>query len=210
MINPYGLERPENMNRRNFILALIAAASAFVSRSLKAAGRADCYTTADVSGPFHRPGAPIRTNLAAGYSKSNKGEPLQVFGTVYGGDCNTPLKDAQLDLWHADPTGEYDMHSDLFLFRARVRMDNIGNYQYETLMPAAYRDAGMNRPKHIHYMVTAPGHKNLVTQLYFQGDPRLDNDPFVNQNGGMTRAMAYTRDSNGVNHMRFDIYLEAL
>ncbi len=33
------------------------------------------------------------------------------------------------------------------------------------------------RPAHIHFIVSAEGRKSLVTQLYFEGDPRLDSDP---------------------------------
>jgi len=31
--------------------------------------------------------------------------------------------------------------------------------------------------QHIHYKVTAPGHKTLVTQLYFATDPVFEGDP---------------------------------
>ena len=198
-----------HMYRRNFLIALVTTLGALISRPLKALHRWGCHTTADVSGPFHRPNAPMRTNLREGYRKSQIGKPLEVYGTVYGSDCETPMKDALLDLWHADPTGEYDMHGDLFLFRARVKMDENGNYRFQTLMPAAYSDAGLHRPKHIHYIITAPGHKTLVTQLYFQGDERLADDPFVQQNDGLTRAMTCVQSSKGVYEMRFDIYLEA-
>ena len=32
------------------------------------------------------------------------------------------------------------------------------------------------RPAHIHFKVTAPGHRPLVTQVFFPGDPYLDDD----------------------------------
>jgi protocatechuate 3,4-dioxygenase beta subunit len=32
------------------------------------------------------------------------------------------------------------------------------------------------RPAHIHFKVTASGHTPLVTQVFFAGDPYLDND----------------------------------
>jgi protocatechuate 3,4-dioxygenase beta subunit len=34
--------------------------------------------------------------------------------------------------------------------------------------------------QHIHYLVTAPGHKPLTTQLYFASDPVFDGDPDKN------------------------------
>jgi len=38
--------------------------------------------------------------------------------------------------------------------------------------------------QHVHYLVSAPGHKPLVTQLYFATDPVFEGDPDKN----------YTRD----------------
>jgi hypothetical protein len=32
----------------------------------------------------------------------------------------------------------------------------------------------------VHYLVTAPGHKPLITQLYFATDPVFDGDPEKN------------------------------
>lgn len=157
-------------------LTFFAAVTAWPGKIL---AQGKCHTSADVSGPFHRAGAPFRTDLTEGYSKRVKGDVLEVSGTVFGDDCETPLKDAVLDLWHADPTGEYVMTSDRFLFRARVRMDGNGHYVFRTLIPSPYRDGGLDRPRHIHYIVTAPGHRRLVTQLYFEGDERLDQDTFV-------------------------------
>jgi protocatechuate 3,4-dioxygenase beta subunit len=34
--------------------------------------------------------------------------------------------------------------------------------------------------QHVHYLVTAPGHKPLTTQLYFGTDPVFDGDPQKN------------------------------
>ena len=34
--------------------------------------------------------------------------------------------------------------------------------------------------QHIHYLVTAPGHKPLTTQLYFATDPVFEGDPDKN------------------------------
>jgi len=41
-------------------------------------------------------------------------------------------------------------------------------------MPGHYPD---RVAQHIHYKVTAPGHRDLVTQLYFATDPAFEGDP---------------------------------
>ena len=33
-------------------------------------------------------------------------------------------------------------------------------------------------PNPLHYQVTVPGFEQLTTQLYFEGDPNFDTDPF--------------------------------
>lgn len=44
-------------------------------------------------------------------------------------------------------------------------------------MPGHYPD----RPApHIHYLIAAPGHKTLITQLYFATDPFFEGDPDKN------------------------------
>lgn len=195
------------MQRRNFItyLAAVSAAIASVPRKLMAASKEECFTDADVQGPFHRMGAPERSNLAEDYS--GKGRLLEVRGTVYSGDCSTPIANAKIDLWHAGPDGQYDERSDKFIFRGIVKTNEQGQYFFKTLIPAGYRDGGLDRPAHLHYIVTADKHHRLVTQLYFKGDSKLNNDIFIQQNNGMKRALQYPVNSQGVHEMEFDIVL---
>jgi hydroxyquinol 1,2-dioxygenase len=32
------------------------------------------------------------------------------------------------------------------------------------------------RPAHVHFMVTAPGYRRLITHVFVEGDPYLDRD----------------------------------
>ena len=41
-------------------------------------------------------------------------------------------------------------------------------------MPGHYPDRVC---QHVHYRITAPGHKPLITQLYFATDPVFEGDP---------------------------------
>ncbi len=49
-----------------------------------------------------------------------------------------------------------------------------GEYAFDTSLPGHYPD---HVAQHIHYQVSAPGHKTLVTQLYFSTDPVFEGDP---------------------------------
>ena len=125
---------------------------------------APCKTGSSGKGPFYRSNPPWRTELA----KDLPGDRIQVGGHVFSSDCQTPVKDAVVDVWHADTFGDYDNHSNSYRYRGRTKTDQRGYYFFDTIYPGSY-----GPPRHIHYMVTAPDHEELVTQLYFEGDRRL-------------------------------------
>ena len=45
-----------------------------------------------------------------------------------------------------------------------------------------------HRPPHIHFMIAAPGHRELVTALYFAADPYIGGDTVF----GVSRALMVT------------------
>ena len=60
--------------------------------------------------------------------------------------------------------------------------DENGYYEYETIHPGAYKIGPEAwRPSHIHYLVRQPGYKDLVTQMYFKGDPHNKTDDFIKE-----------------------------
>ena len=119
-------------------------------------------------GPFYKPDAPLMNTLSRA---RDKGLPLVVSGTVFDSRGNA-LPAANLEIWQADPSGQYDRTG--FHYRAQFRAGQDGNYTFETNMPGHYPRRVC---QHIHYKVTAPGHKALITQLYFATDPALEGDP---------------------------------
>lgn len=130
-------------------------------------------TSAEVLGPFFRKGAPDQRVLRAA---GDPGFPLKVSGRV----LNTKgqiVEGAKVDLWHADHGGLYDTKG--YKYRAKLSPDAKGVYGVDTVMPGHYAD----RPaQHIHYLITAPGHKTLITQAYFATDPFYEGNPDKNWN----------------------------
>src|SRR5687768_7954796 len=61
-------------------------------------------TKSDMLGPFYKENAPFKQRLGEGI----EGERLIITGKVMDMRCQ-PLKDAILDIWQANSTGEYDM-----------------------------------------------------------------------------------------------------
>lgn len=122
-------------------------------------------------GPFYKKRAPENRNLRA---QGDPGLPLAVSGQVFNvrGDA---LQNASIEIWQTDHLGHYDL--DGYRYRARLVSGADGKYAFESVMPGHYPDRVC---QHIHYLVTAPGHKPLVTQLYFASDPVFEGDPDKN------------------------------
>ena len=97
--------------------------------------------------------------------------PLAVAGQVFNtrGDA---LSNAVLEVWQTDHLGHYDL--DGYRYRAKLPVDHSAAYKFDSVMPGHYPDRVC---QHVHYLVTAPGHKPLITQLYFATDPVFEGDP---------------------------------
>lgn len=162
--------------RRQLLWTLLLGAGA--PRIVAAAA---CRPTESNSlGPFYRERAPFRDVLAA---PSEPGEPLTITGRVLAADGCTPLRDAVVDAWHANARGEYynvandrDDEPEQYRLRGRVRTGEQGEYRFETVMPGSYSMGASMRPRHVHFIASHPGARQLVTQMYFAGDPNLASD----------------------------------
>lgn len=117
------------------------------------------------------PNAPSKITIAP---KEEPGERLVVTGTVYGPD-GKPLKGVSLYVYHTDIRGHYSgetSDSSNPRLRGYIRTNSEGRYEYETIKPGPYPSARV--PAHIHYVATAPGYKERVFEIIFEGDPFID------------------------------------
>ncbi|WP_422860716.1 hypothetical protein ACOKFD_07750 [Flagellimonas sp. S174] len=122
-----------------------------------------CLTQADDLGPFFREGSPLNNNMIG----KSTGIRLDIEGKIFDGhSCNLPLSNVTVEVWHASPEGSYDVSSNEYLFRSKLKTNKLGAYHFRTIMPGNYG----NRPKHIHFKVSATGYSTLITQLYFEND----------------------------------------
>ena len=160
-------------------------------------GVADCEPTpADVKGPFHLPPEEVPAHFPA-RSEACVLDPacascaspayadglrLQLRGSVRSSAGCRPLEGAGVvvDIWQADPNGEYWHADDLWptgrrmaeddhLYNCRAHAEG-GAFAFETLLPGHYVAGSAWRPRHIHVRAQAPGHATVVTQVYFHGD----------------------------------------
>jgi catechol 1,2-dioxygenase len=169
-------------------------------------------TEDNILGPFFRPGAPYRGKVTP---PLEPGDVIVVRGRVWGIDTKKPLDSALLHVWQASAAGRYDNDDaehpprpGIFRNRIRLRTDETGYYEYETVRPGAYKIGPESwRPSHIHYLVAAPGYKRLITQLYFSGDPHNATDDFIKDSLVVDLSTIKT-DRGSFQLATFDIVLE--
>jgi protocatechuate 3,4-dioxygenase beta subunit len=125
------------------------------------------------------------------------------------------LPNATIEIWQADHSGYYDI--DGYRYRGKLPVDASGQYRFETVMPGHYPDRS-RVCQHVHYLVTAPGHKTLVTQLYFATDPAFEGDPQKNfsrdpviRTPELIRPVLLTGEPEAIHaEVRFELCLERL
>ena len=164
----------ENCIVRGFLVAGVPMSSsslfALWQDGHKEAGKP---TPTEVLGPFYKKGAPNSSTLRA---PGDPGFPLRVAGKV-SNTRGERVEGVRIDIWQADHEGRYDVKG--YRYRTRLLIDSASEYAIETVLPGHYSD----RPaQHIHYLITAPGHRPLITQVYFATDPWFEGDPDKNYN----------------------------
>jgi protocatechuate 3,4-dioxygenase beta subunit len=206
-----------------FILLSDVTRTSVLIDALSHGGEETGATASDVEGPLYTPDPPWRENGAKIYEEyegMSDDDALFVRGTVTSTD-GTPLGEAVVDIWQTGPDGGYDVWDERQPegnFRGRIRVAEDGGYEFQTMLPKPYtvptdgpvgrylQAIGQHpwRPAHIHFKVTAPGHQRLVTQVFFPGDPYLENDTI----GAVKEALVRPVEQEG-DHLacRFDIVL---
>lgn len=145
-------------------------------------------TEATVFGPFFVEDAPDIA-LGGDISGGAVGEPAWVEGTVTDTD-GSPVPGARIEVWECDEDGLYDVQygDGRTAGRACLYSDDDGSFRFWGLTPVPYpipydgpvgkmlSAVGRSpvRAAHLHFMVTAPGLRTLVTHIFVEGDPQLD------------------------------------
>lgn len=199
------------MDRKKFIIAssLTAFGLTTIGTVIKTSSgdfTGDCATTNDILGPFYRPDAPVRTDLTY---EGLIGAKIRLKGSVFHSDCLIPHVGAMVEIWHCNSEGEYDNDSDDFKQRARIMTNEKGEYSFLTILPGKYMNGKLYRPSHIHYRVTGENSRELISQIYFEGDPHIEKDPWASKDKAKLRVLPIVpEDTKGNLVINFDIYLD--
>lgn len=156
------------------------------------ADHAGALTASAILGPFWRPNAPILPNGASIIKKDVGGDTAIMYGVVSSSN-GKPIEGAEVDVWHTAPNGLYeqqDPDQPEYNLRGRFLTDSEGRYSFHCLRPTSYpipfdgpagkllqlMDRHPYRPAHIHLIVTAPGHRQLTTQIFDRRDKYVTDD----------------------------------
>jgi protocatechuate 3,4-dioxygenase beta subunit len=208
-----------------FVLLSDVTRTSVLIDALSHGGEDGGATATDVEGPMYRDDPPWRDKPAKiyeSYDGMKDGDVLFVRGSVTSTD-DVPLADAVVDVWQTGPNGYdfWDPAQPENNFRGRIRVEESGGYEFETMVPVPYTvptdgpvgryleavDQHPWRPAHIHFKVTAPGHRTLVTQVFFPDDPYLENDTIGAVKPALVRPL---EREDGHLACRFDIALRPL
>src|SRR3954465_5918315 len=96
------------------------------------------------------------------------------------GSAATPLSGATVENWQCDAHGRYLHPADTgkrprdsaFQGYGRMTSGADGAYRFRTIRPVAYP----GRTPHIHFAVSPPGRRQLITQMYVAGEPQNQSD----------------------------------
>ena len=167
-------------------------------------------TESTVLGPFHVVESPSR-ELGENIALDGKGEPCLVTGQVTGPD-GEPLAGALVDVWQANADGFYDVQQPGVQPERNLRglftTDTEGRFWFRTIVPRYYPipDDGPvgellaatgrhpNRPAHVHFIVTAPGHRPVTTHLFVAGQPYIDSDAVFGVKASLVREFPVVDD----------------
>ncbi len=167
-------------------------------------------TTQNLLGPFWRLNSPPTKNGDSIIRSPTEGAPLFVKAKLVDPD-GQPIVGAEIDTWQSNSEGLYEnqdeAQADMNL-RGKFTSNENGEFWFRTIKPAGYpiptsgpvgrlliaQERHPFRPAHLHFLAFKEGFKTLISQVYFNDDPRLETDAQF----GVTRALIgnFTRHTN--------------
>ena len=181
-------------SRRRFLAYAGAAAAALAAPASAVRAQTTLTPTpSSTEGPFYPEAwtsAPA-ANLVRGALLANA-IPLALEGRIID-RFGKPVDDARVEIWLADGLGRYTHSRDS---EARDRDPNFagfgwvktgadGRYAFKAIRPVPYT----GRTPHIHFAVSAPRAKKLVTQMYVEGVAQNERDSLYNNIGRAQRGL---------------------
>jgi hydroxyquinol 1,2-dioxygenase len=170
--------------RQEFILLSDVIGLSTLVNTLHDSTAVEAATSTSLLGPFFREDAP-KLPLGEQISRADKSEAILLWGSVRSA-AGKAIPNAKLMVWQTSSGGVYDLQEgdgSAIDYRGTFQGDVEGRYHLRTVRPLGYfipmdgpvgdlvRAQGREgcRPAHIHFLISAPGFRELVTALYFPG-----------------------------------------
>jgi hydroxyquinol 1,2-dioxygenase len=184
-------------------------------------------TKSSLLGPFYRQDAPMM-KLGDSIISKSEGSEVVFYGQVVN-SAGKGIPNALVQIWEPDETGNYDLQkhdpSEMDL-RGCFNADSEGRYYFRGLCPTGYMipmDGPVGdmiraqkrhgfRPAHIHFVIGAPGYRELVTALYVAGDDHIDSDTVFGVNESLIIALNKKDSASPLPHLpsiRYNFQLAA-
>ncbi len=176
--------------QETILLSDVLGLSALVN-ALHDKTRLDEATDTSLLGPFYRDASPEYQLGDCIVAKPDSPE-IVFYGQVRDLDGHG-IPGARVEVWQTDEHGFYDMQmygDEKMDMRGTFTCDAEGKFHFRTVKPLGYfipMDGPVGRliraqqrhgcrPAHIHFLITAPGYRELVTSLYQSDDQYIDSD----------------------------------
>ncbi len=163
-------------------------------------------TTSQTVGPYLHIGLTwlITENLApAGVP----GERVSIEGRIVDGD-GRPLDDALVEIWQADGRGQYG--GKRFRGFGRSATDGEGKYRFQTIKPGRVPGpGGVLQAPHIGVNIFMRGQlKQLVSRIYFPGEPANAQDPVLALVPAQRRATLVAKKTGKASQLEWNVILQ--
>lgn len=185
--------------QETILLSDVLGLSALVN-ALHDKTRLDDATDTSLLGPFYRDASPEYQLGDCIVAKPDSPE-IVFYGQVRDLD-GRGIPHARVEVWQTDEHGFYDMqmYGDSKMdMRGTFTADAEGKFHFRTVKPLGYyipMDGPVGklikaqqrhgcRPAHIHFLITAPGYRELVTSLYQGDDQYIDSDVVFGVSSGL-------------------------
>jgi catechol 1,2-dioxygenase len=156
------------------------------------AGIEPSATPRTIEGPLYISGAPVAEGEARLDDGADSAEILYMDGQIKD-PSGKPIAGALVEVWHCNSKGNYsffDKSQSAYNLRRGIVADSEGRYRFQSIMPSGYGvppngetekvldllGRHGRRPAHIHFMISAPGYRQLTTQINIKGDEYTYDD----------------------------------
>ena len=186
--------------------AALVSCSAAQSAELKpeSAIRADLYQCEGCEGVFDADLDALPSVARIG-TTDEPGEPLQLAGTVYQSNGETPAAGVVIYAYQTNADGLYANGGDETQWSRRhgrlrgwARTDSAGQYRFETIKPAPYPNDSL--PAHIHFTILEAGRPPYwIDDIVFEGEfgvTQAYRSEMTNKGGNGIVPLVRTADGN--------------